>query len=253
MHCYSQGQYDRHDRIRGDLAQCAQLAGSNVHRFRTEHVVPVRSSSPSDVLLESDKTFTLENNGQRLCVDVTSVTTLGRERSHPVQAHGRLKHPKAGETAHFKDHQKVATGNKFIDGTDLSYLPAAVTDLGHQGEGMLSTLDYLAGCKRGPDTGARDALIWRCAQLVSVGAMRGIAESYYRARRTSYNRLKATLVLPSTRPYPTSIFRLRQPILNVSPVAHSDLAARPPSSSSAANRRLPTELTHTSVPTRFAP
>jgi hypothetical protein len=104
-----------------------------VHQFRTEHVelVPVRSSSPADVLLDSDTTFALENNGQLLCVDVTSVTALGRERSNPVQVHGRLKHPKEGESAHFKEHQKVATGNKFIDGTDLSYLPAAVTDLGH--------------------------------------------------------------------------------------------------------------------------
>ncbi len=48
-------------------------------------------------------------------------------------------------------------GNKFVHGTDLSYLPAAVTDLGHQGEGMVSTLDYLAGCKSGPDTGANRA------------------------------------------------------------------------------------------------
>jgi hypothetical protein len=81
-----------------------------------------------------------------------------------VHAHGSVQLPKAGESSHFKEQQKKATRNKIMDVTDLSYLPAAVTDLGHQGEGMVSTLDYLAGCKFGPDIGsncARDAFIWR--------------------------------------------------------------------------------------------
>ncbi len=91
-----------------------------------------------------------------------------------MQAHGSTQHSKAGESAHFKEQQKKATGNRIIGGSECSYLPAAVTDLGHQGEGMVSALDYLAGCKFGPDTGAnrtRDAFIWRCAQMVSVGVM----------------------------------------------------------------------------------
>ncbi len=75
---------------------------------------------PADVLLESDTTSALENNGQRLCVDITAVTTLGRERNKPVQAHGSVKHSKADESAHFKEQQKNATGNKIIAGTHLS-------------------------------------------------------------------------------------------------------------------------------------
>ncbi len=62
---------------------------------------------------------------------------------------------------------------------------------------MVSTLDYLAGCKFGLDTGAnraRDAFSWRCAQLVSVEAMRGVAEFYYRARRLRLQSPQATLV-----------------------------------------------------------
>jgi hypothetical protein len=53
-------------------------------------------------------------------------------------------------------------------------------------------LDCLVGYKFGPDMGANralDAFIWHCAQPVSVGAMRGVAESYYEARGLSYNRL----------------------------------------------------------------
>ena len=55
---------------------------------------------------------------------------------------------------------------------DLKYIPAAVTDLGHQGEGMVKALNHLAGCKYGPVIGAnraRDAFLWRCTQLISVG------------------------------------------------------------------------------------
>ncbi len=47
---------------------------------------------------------------------------------------------------------------------------------------MVSTLDYLAGCKFGPYTGsnrARAACMWRCAQLVSGRAMGCVAESYH--------------------------------------------------------------------------
>ena len=118
------------------------------------------------MLLESDTAFAIENNGQRLCADVTAVTTLGKVRSNPVQALDSVKHPKAGETDHAKELKKKNTGTKLIEGTDLSYLPAAVTDLGHQGKGMVSALDFMAGCKFGPATGAnraRDAFIWRCA------------------------------------------------------------------------------------------
>ena len=90
------------------------------------------------MLLESDTAFAIENNGQRLCIVVTAVTTLGKVRSNPVQALGSVKHPKAGETAHAEELKKKSTGNKLIEGTDLSNLPAAVTDLGHQGEGIWS-------------------------------------------------------------------------------------------------------------------
>lgn len=268
MHCYSQGQHDRHDRIRSNLAKCAQLAGPAVHRVRTEPVglVPGRGSRPADVLMESDSAFALEHLGQRLCVDVTAVTTLGRVRRNPVQAHGNVKHRKAGELAHVKEQEKKTKGTKLIEGTDLSYLPAAVTDLGHQGEGMVATLDHLAGCKFGPVTGAdraRDAFIWRCAQLVSVGAMRGVAESYYRARRLSYNRLKprsynaydSTETDFDTPAPPTAFERLRRPSQlpqGVSSVARFEPAVRPPCSSSAANLRLSTGSTHTRVPTRSA-
>jgi hypothetical protein len=67
-----------------------------------------------------------------------------------------------------------------IDGSDLSYLPVAVTDHGHQGKCMVSTLAYLAGFKFGHDTcanRARDAFIGRCAQVFSVGAMRCVSEA----------------------------------------------------------------------------
>ena len=46
--------------------------------------------------------------------------------------------------------QKKKTGELLLQGTDLKYIPAAVTDLGHQGEGMVQALDHLAGCKYGP-------------------------------------------------------------------------------------------------------
>ena len=67
--------------------------------------------------------------------------------------------------------QKKKTGELLLQGTDLKYIPAAVTDLGHQGEGMVQALHHLAGCKYGPVIGAnraRDAFLWRCAQLVRV-------------------------------------------------------------------------------------
>ena len=120
-------------------------------------LVPGPGSRPADVLMESETVFALENNGQRLCVDVTAVTTLGRERANPVQTHRSVKHPKSGESAHVKEQQKKTSGDKIIDGTDLSYLPASVTDLVHQGEGMVSTLDYLAGFEFGPNTGVNRA------------------------------------------------------------------------------------------------
>ena len=36
----------------------------------------------------------------------------------------------------------------------------------------------------------KDAFLWRCAQLISVGAMRGAAEAYYKIRTLSHNRIK---------------------------------------------------------------
>jgi hypothetical protein len=58
---------------------------------------------------------------------------------------------------------------------------------------MVNALNHLAGCQFGPVTGAnraRDAFLWRCAQLIGVGAMRGVAEAYYKVRTLSHNRLK---------------------------------------------------------------
>jgi hypothetical protein len=113
---------------------------------------------------------------------------------------------------------------------------------------MVSTLDYLAGCKFGLDMGAnraRDAFIWRC--LVWVGAMRGVVKSYYyrvrrlsdnRLTRSAYNAFDATVPDFDIPAPPTSSERLRRPSRlprGVSPIAHSDLAARSPS-----RRLLPT-------------
>ena len=58
---------------------------------------------------------------------------------------------------------------------------------------MVKALDHLAGCKFGPVTGAnlaRKAFLRRCAQLISVGAMRGVAEVYYKVQTLSHYRLK---------------------------------------------------------------
>ncbi len=41
-----------------------------------------------------------------------------------------------------------------IHRTDLSYLPAAITGIGHQGEGMVAALDFLVGRKFGSETGS---------------------------------------------------------------------------------------------------
>ena len=55
------------------------MVGDAVHQFRTEPkgLVPGRNSRPADILVESDTVFAMEYDGQRLCVDVTAVTTLG--------------------------------------------------------------------------------------------------------------------------------------------------------------------------------
>jgi hypothetical protein len=117
--------------------------------------------------------------------------TLGRERSNPVQAHDSVQHPKAGESAHLKERQKKCTGNKSIDGTELSYLFAAVTGLGHQGEGMVSQRS----------TTWREPCEASLNPIIVPKDTASIASSEARP-------------MPSTGPYPTSIFRLRQPILN---------------------------------------
>jgi len=195
-HCNLVGQNIRHNRIRSGYAHGAKMVGDAVHQFRTEPkgLVPGRNSRPADILVESDTVFAMEYDGQRLCVDVTAVTTLGLPLpSNPVQANGTIKHPKPGALAEIKEQGKQTTGDLLLKGTDLKYIPAAVTDLGHQGEGMVKALNHLAGCKYGPVIGAnraRDAFLWRCAQLISVGAMRGAAEAYYKIRTLSHNRLK---------------------------------------------------------------
>ena len=101
-HCNLVGQNIRHNRIRSAVAQCAKMVGDSVHQFRTEPkgLVPGRNSRPADVLVESDTVFAMEYDGQRLCIDVTAVTTLGQPAaSNPVQANGTIKHPKPGEKA----------------------------------------------------------------------------------------------------------------------------------------------------------
>ncbi len=104
---------------------------------------------------------------------------------------------------------------------------------------------------------ALDAFIWHCAQLVSVGAMRGVAESYYEARRLSYNRINRssynafdpTVIDFDTPAPPTILERLPRPSqlpLEVSPVARSELAGRSPSPLPAADPQLPDGNSHTS-------
>ena len=67
-----------------------------------------------------------------------------------MQANGTIKHPKPGAMAAIKDKGKQKTGDLLLQRTDLKYIPAAVTDLGHQGEGMVKALNHLTGCKYGP-------------------------------------------------------------------------------------------------------
>ena len=102
---------------------------------------------------------------------------------------------------------------------------------------MVRALAHLAGCKYGPVTGAnraRDAFLWRCAQLISVGAMRGVAEAYYKVRTLSHNRLKrnsyrsfdhtSDFDTPSTeRTSSQSLRRPSNPPLRVSCVALSEM------------------------------
>ena len=78
-HCNLVGQNIRHNRIRSGYAHGAKMVGDAVHQFRTEPkgLVPGRNSRPADILVESDTVFAMEYDGQRLCVDVTAVTTLG--------------------------------------------------------------------------------------------------------------------------------------------------------------------------------
>ena len=108
-----------------------------------------------------DTVFAMEYDGQRLCVDVyftILIPTLGLPLpSNPVQANGTIKHPKPGALAAIKEQGKQKTGELLLQGTDLKYIPAAVTDLGHQGEGMGKALNHLAGCKYGPVIGANRA------------------------------------------------------------------------------------------------
>ena len=261
-HCNLIGQNIRHNRIRSSLAKCAQLVGETVHQFRTEPtgLVPGRNSRPADVLVESDTVFAMEYDGQRMCMDVTAVTTLGRPpSSDPVQANGKVKHPKPGEKAATTEQGKKKTGDSLLEGTDLKYLPAAVTDLGHQGEGMVKALAHLAGCKYGPVTGAnraRDAFLWRCAQLISVGAMRGVAEAYYKVRTLSHNRLKrnsyrsfdhttSDFDTPSTeRTSSQSLRRPSQLPLRVSSVALSELVRLSRASSTSTTSQLRTDPDH---------
>ena len=67
-----------------------------------------------------------------------------------MQANGTIKNPKPGAMAAIKDKGKQKTGDLLLQRTDLKYIPAAVTDLGHQGEGMVKALNHLTGCKYGP-------------------------------------------------------------------------------------------------------
>ena len=235
------------------------MVGDSVHQFRTEPkgLVPGRNSRPADILVESDTVFAMEYDGQRLCVDVTAVTTLGQpSASNPVQANGTIKHPKPGKIAANKEQGKKETGELLLKGTDLKYLPAAVTDLGHQGEGMVMALNHLAGCKYGPVIGAnraRDAFLWRCAQLIRVGAMRGAAEAYYKIRTLSHNRLKRNsyssfdhtttdLDTPSTqRTSFQSLRRLSNLPLRVTSVALSELVRQSRASPNSTKRQLRTD------------
>ena len=78
-------------------------------------LVPGRNSRPADILVESDTVFAMEYDGQRLCVDVTAVTTLGLPLpSNPVQANGTIKHPKPGAMAAIKEKGKQKTGDLLL-------------------------------------------------------------------------------------------------------------------------------------------
>ncbi len=70
-------------------------------------IPPGRDSRRADVLLESNTAIELDDNGQRMSVDVTAITTLGRgQNSNPVKASDRVKHAKAGESAHVKEQER---------------------------------------------------------------------------------------------------------------------------------------------------
>ena len=62
---------------------------------------------------------------------------------------------------------------------------------------MVTVIDHLAGCKLGPV----DAFCWCCAQLISAGTMRGVAEASYEVQTLRHNRLKTKFISPLTSIY----------------------------------------------------
>jgi hypothetical protein len=90
----------------GDLRRLNTVTASF---FRAERVRrPCVSSLAETAARQTGSTvFAFEKNGQRLCVDVTAITTLGRGRSsNPVQPKDRVKHAKAGKSAHVEEQEK---------------------------------------------------------------------------------------------------------------------------------------------------
>jgi hypothetical protein len=71
-----------------------------------------------------------------------------------VQANDKIPHSEPKAKVITTEQVKQTRGDLLIKDTDLKYLPAAVTDLGHQGQGMVKALDHLAASKFGPVAGA---------------------------------------------------------------------------------------------------
>ena len=100
----------------------------------------------------------------------------------------------------------------------------------------------------------KDAFLWRCAQLISVGAMRGAAEAYYKIRTLSHNRIKrhsyssfdhttTDFDTPSTERTPSQSLRRPSNLpLRVTSVALSELIRLTRASMNSTNSQLRTGL-----------
>ncbi len=157
----------------------------------------------------------------------------------------RVPNPTRAQT-----HCATVDGSYLFPPTCLMSLSAALTHLSHPGEGVVSTLEYLTG-----GTQVRPGHVCQPHSLnptITQDDSAAIASSEAR-KVPCFDATVPDFDIPAQ---PTNSERLRRPSQlprGVFPVAHSDVAARPPSSSSAAERQLPTEPRRTSAPPRLAP